>query len=77
MEAVDAQERGVEVPHGYCIVWMGDSTPCGSSGISAKAGFDIMAVASDTEGGASAPRTGEVSAVALEVPVASLAGERV
>ena len=27
MEAVDAQERGVEVPPGYCIAWMGAQHP--------------------------------------------------
>ena len=31
------------------------SAPCGSSGISAEAESDIMAVAGDTERGASAP----------------------
>ena len=51
----------------------GGSAPCGSSGILAKA----MAVAGDTEGGALTPCTGEMSAAALEVPVASLAGELV
>ena len=67
MEAMDAQEWGVEVPPGYCIVWMG--AQYGSSGISVEA----MAVV----GGASAPCTGEMSAAVLEGPVASLAGELV
>ena len=33
----------------------GGSAPCGSSRISAEAGFHIMAIAEDIEGGASAP----------------------
>ena len=55
MKAVDAQERGGRGPTRVLYRLDGGSAACGSSGISAEAGFDIMAVAGDTEGGASAP----------------------
>ena len=55
MEAVDAQERGGRGPTQVLYRLDGGSSPCGSSGILAEAGFDIMAIAGDTKEGALAP----------------------